>query len=146
MKLSLFRGIALLASLAAFAVAPAAMAAKGGERKVVIQVSSADEATQTLALNVASNVQKEYGMDNVTIEVVAYGPGLSLLTQASTAAERVSSLSQQNITFSACANTMKGIEKKTGKAPVLIDGVQVVPAGAGRIIELEGEGYAYLRP
>jgi uncharacterized protein len=115
-------------------------------QKLVIQVSSNDAGTQRLALNNAVNVQKSLGIDNVIVEVVAYGPGLSLLTNKSTQASRVSSLAMQDITFSACANTMKGVEKKTGKKPQLIEGVKVVPAGVLRIMELQQQGYSYIRP
>jgi len=114
--------------------------------KIVIQVSTDDARTQKIALNNAINLQKNYGMDNVAIEIVAYGPGLSLLTTKSKQADRVKSLAIQNITFSACGNTMKKIEKKTGKKPALVDGVVVVKAGAARILDLQETGYAYLRP
>jgi hypothetical protein len=120
--------------------------ASADEQKVVIQVSSGDPGVQKLALNNAVNLQNALGMDNVIVEVVAYGPGLTMLTDKSTQAQRVSSLAMQNITFSACANTMKAMEKKTGLKPQLVDGVTVVPAGVLRIIELQNEGYAYIRP
>jgi uncharacterized protein len=114
--------------------------------KLVIQVSSGDPATQNMALNNAVNVQKELGLDNVIIEIVAYGPGLSLLTPESHASERVPSLAMQNITFSACGNTMDYIEEKTGKPVTLVEGVQIVKAGVVRIMELQEQGYSYVRP
>ncbi len=114
--------------------------------KMVIQVSTDDAKTQKIALNNAVNLQKLYGMDNVTIEVVAYGPGLGLLTTKSKQADRVKSLALQNITFSACENTMKKIEKKKGKKPDLVEGVGTVNAGVARIMELQEQGYTYLRP
>ncbi len=52
----------------------------------------------------------------------------------------------EGLTFSACGNTMKKIAKKSGKMPVLIDGVKVVPGGVIRIMELQAMGYAYVRP
>ncbi|MDH5326731.1 MAG: DsrE family protein [Gammaproteobacteria bacterium] len=116
------------------------------KHKLVIQVSTDDARTQKIALNNAVNVQKLYGMDNVDVEIVAYGPGLGLLTAKSKEAGRVKSLAQQNITFSACGNTMKKVEKKTGKAPKLTEGVKVVNAGVVRIMELQSQGYAYIRP
>lgn len=142
------RTAAMLMWVLAVGFAHNALAADMGEpaHKVVIQVSTDDARTQKIALNNAVNLQKDYGMDNVKIEIVAYGPGLSLLTDKSGEAKRVESLATQNIRFSACANTMKGIKKKTGKEPTLIDGVQVVPAGVGRIMELQEQGYAYIRP
>jgi intracellular sulfur oxidation DsrE/DsrF family protein len=114
--------------------------------KLVIQVSTDDERTQSIALNNAVNLQKAYGMDNVKVEIVAYGPGLSLLTQASKQSQRVSSLALQEITFSACGNTMSKMEQKSGKPVQLSKGVQVVPAGVGRILELQEQGYSYIRP
>ena len=114
--------------------------------KLVIQVSTDDPRTQSMALNNAVNVQKELGIDNVIIEIVAYGPGLSMLTPKSKASIRVPSLAMQNITFSACGNTMHSIEEKTGKPVTLVEGVQIVQAGVVRIMELQEQGYSYVRP
>jgi len=122
--------------------------AQAGEvkNKLVIQVSSDDPVTQKIALNNAVNLQKHYGMDNIVIEIVAYGPGLGLLTKKSGQASRVESLALQDIQFSACATTMKKVAKKTGKMPVLLEGVNQVPGGVIRILELQQQGYAYIRP
>ncbi len=114
--------------------------------KVVIQVSTNDAKVQKIALNNAVNLQKLYGIDNVQIEIVAYGPGLSLLTKKSPQSKRVSSLAQSDIRFSACMNTMSKIKRKSGHFPVLADGVIKVKAGVARIVELEEEGYSYVRP
>lgn len=148
MKSTLLKAGSAIALGMALVVTQPVFAAEGQpqEHKVVIQISSGDEATQTLALNNAVNVQTEYGPENIEVEVVAYGPGLSVLTNNNTAATRVKSLAIQGITFSACANTMKAVEKKTGKKPELTEGVKVVPAGVGRIIELQEKGYSYIRP
>ncbi len=114
--------------------------------RVVFQVDSANKATQNLVLNNAANLEKKYGRNGVTIEVVAYGPGLSLLTQQSVVASRIAHLSKDNIRFSACHNTMMAIERRTGKKPTLLAGVKVVPSGVARIVSLEEKGYSYIRP
>jgi hypothetical protein len=116
------------------------------KNKIVIQVSTDDPRTQKIALNNAVNMQKMYGIDNIDIEIVAYGPGLGLLTKKSGQAERVTSLAMQDITFSACGNTMKKVAKKSGKMPTLLEGVGQVTAGVARIMELQQQGYAYIRP
>lgn len=123
-----------------------ALASEDAAHKIVIQVSTNDPVTQKIALNNAVNMQKHYGIDNIAIEVVAYGPGLGLLTKKSEQADRVESLAMQDITFSACGNTMKKVAKKSGKQPVLLEGVQEVTAGVARIMELQEQGYAYVRP
>ncbi|HHH38692.1 MAG TPA: hypothetical protein ENK50_03845 [Sedimenticola sp.] len=116
------------------------------KHKIVIQVSTGDPRTQKIALNNAVNLQKALGQDNVAIEIVAYGPGLGLLTEKSKQGQRVTSLAMQDITFSACGNTMKKVAKKTGKMPRLLEGVNMVEAGVLRIMELQEQGYAYVRP
>ena len=122
--------------------------AQAGEvkNKLVIQVSTDDPRTQKIALNNAVNMQKLYGIDNIAIEIVAYGPGLGLLTKKSGQASRVESLALQDIHFSACGNTMKKVAKKSGNMPVLLEGVDQVTAGVARIMELQQQGYAYIRP
>lgn len=126
---------------------PQAYAAESGPKhKVVIQVSTSDPESQRIALNNTVNLQKYYGIDNVAIEIVAYGPGLSLLTDKSEQGERVRSLLAQDVQFSACGVTMKSITKKTGKAPILLPGVKVVDAGVPRIMELQEQGWSYIRP
>jgi hypothetical protein len=116
------------------------------KNKVVIQVSTDDKRTQTIALNNAVNLQKALGSDNVTIEIVAYGPGLGMLTEHSTQASRIPSLAMQDIKFSACGNTMKKMAKRKGSPVVLLEGVGEVQAGVLRIMELQQQGYAYIRP
>lgn len=122
------------------------VSADNEQHKIVIQVSSNDMQTQTIAMNNAVNLQKHYGIDNIVIEIVAFGPGLGMLTAGYENASRVESLAKQDIIFSACGNTMDQMEQKSGKKPVLTEGVKVVQAGAAQILELQEQGYAYLRP
>lgn len=116
------------------------------KHRLVIQVSTDDVRTQKIAMNNAVNLQKLYGVDNVDIEIVAYGPGLGMLTAKSEYAKRVESLVIQDIKFSACMNTMNKIKSKKGHLPKLAEGVGTVQAGVARILELQEEGYAYIRP
>ena len=118
-----------------------------GIHRVVIQVSSDDPRTQTIALNNAINIQKEFGANNVNIEIVAYGPGLSLLRAESKQARRVKSLAAyDNFTFHACNNTMQAIKRRDGKMPRMVEGINVVPSGVTKVIELQEQGYSYIRP
>jgi len=140
------KSIIVLVLGATLALSTVVNAGSHTKNKLVIQVSSSDPLTHKIALNNAVNMQKRYGIDNIDIEIVAYGPGLGLLTKKSTQAKRVTSLAMQDITFSACGNTMKLVEKKSGKMPVLLEGVGQQPSGVARIMELQQEGYAYIRP
>lgn len=105
------------------------------------------------AINIANNIPKQLGVDAIRIEIIAQGPGLKLFTKGSPEAERIKSLAAQSeetmgggTKFSACAATMAGIKKRTGKEPVLIEGVGVTHPGAvARILELDKKGCTYIR-
>lgn len=66
-------------------------------------------------INNAVTLLKHYGIDNVKIDVIPKCPGLIILTNKRDSKERASSLAQQDIRFTACATTMKGIKRQTGK-------------------------------
>jgi len=134
-----------LMAWALIAVQPAA-AGEDAMHKLVIQVSTDDLRTQNIAMNNAVNLQKALGQDNIQIEIVAYGPGLTLLTGKSPASKRVPNLAMQDIVFSACANTKAKMEKKSGKKLTIVEGARMVPAGVLRIMELQEQGYSYVRP
>ena len=55
-------------------------------------------------------------------------------------------LEMDNITFSVCQTTLTRMSKKVGEQIVLMDEASVVPSGAVRLIELQENDYAYLRP
>jgi len=146
MKLLSTNLVPRLAMMLLLLVSAQAATAADEVHKLVIQVSTDDVRTQNIAMNNAVNLQKALGQDNIIIEIVAYGPGLSMLTPQSPASKRVPSLAMQDITFSACGNTKAKFEEKSGKEVVLVEGVRIVPAGVLRIMELQEQGYAYIRP
>ena len=53
---------------------------------------------------------------------------------------------RQTFRFSACGNTKAKMEQKSGKMVTLVEGVEVVQAGVLRIMQLQEQGYAYVRP
>ena len=132
--------------LAIVTFAMLAINAQAANPKYVIQISTDDARTQKIVLNNAANLQKYYGADKVDVEIVAYGPGLGILTPGNKNASRVEKMAMNDITFSACQNTMNGIKKKKGAFPKLTDGVAITPSGVVRIGELQQQGYSYIRP
>jgi len=116
------------------------------EKKIVLQISDAGADKQTLVLNVANNLQTHYGIDNVKLEIVAFGPGLRLLFKDNTNKDRISSLVQSGVQFSACQNTVKGMTKQLGHAPEINKQAVPVTAGIARILELTEQGYTLVRP
>ena len=104
-----------------------------------------------MALNNVANVTSYYQSqgDSVVIEVVAYGPGLNMLIPGkSPVQDRISAMSLENesLTFAACGNTLRKMSEKAGKDVVLMDEAVVVPSGVVRLIQLQEDDYAYIRP
>lgn len=122
-----------------------------GPHKVVIQVNEADPERLELALNNVANINKYYQDrgEEVMVEVVAYGPGLTMLVDGkSPVAERVVSISQnfENVSFRACGNTHAKMSQKAGKQVALMPQAQMVDAGVIHLMQRQQEGWSYIRP
>jgi intracellular sulfur oxidation DsrE/DsrF family protein len=144
-------GLAVALALG-LAVAPGS-AADQPKHRVAIQVDQNDPAIMNLVLNNASNMIEYYRGkgEDVQVEVVAYGPGLNMLRDdTSPVKDRIKRLAEfsfpSNIKFSACNNTKEGMEKREGHAIAIIPQASLVPSGAVRLIELQEQGWSYLRP
>ncbi|PRX38272.1 hypothetical protein SAMN05216257_103201 [Meinhardsimonia xiamenensis] len=134
------------------ATAPAAgVLAEGKTHYVAIHVDQNDPQVMNMALNNARNVDSYYKSigDEVVIELVAYGPGLNMFIPGKSPVEdRISAmaLEMDNISFAACENTKRAMSAKAGHEIELMDEAAVVPSGVVRLIELQEQGYAYVRP
>ena len=125
--------------------------AEGVTHYVAIHVDENDPKVMNMALNNAQNVTRYYESngDSVVIEVVAYGPGLMMYVEGkSPVASRIStmSLEMENLSFAACGNTHRKMSEKAGKQISLMDEANMVPSGVVRLIELQENGFAYVRP
>lgn len=116
------------------------------DHKMVIQINSKNKITHKMGLINAGNLKSQLGNGNVDVEVVIYGPGLSMVKSESVFAKRIKKLQSRGVEFSVCEGTLKAIAKKTGKEPELLEGMKRVRTGALRILELQEAGYSYLRP
>jgi uncharacterized protein len=133
----------------------AAQAQAGKPHRIVIQVDQNDPAVMNLALNNAQNVIEYYRNKNqdVDVEIVAYGPGLNMLrADTSPVKDRIAHIASTDATFpskivfSACNNTKQGMEKREGHPITIIPQARIVPSGVVRIMQLEEQGWSYVRP
>jgi intracellular sulfur oxidation DsrE/DsrF family protein len=104
-----------------------------------------------LALNNAENVIKYYKSkgQEVEIRIVAYGPGLHMFrSDTSPVKARIErmSLALDNITFAACGNTKAKMMKKSGKPVPIISEAKMVVSGVVELVELQRQGWAYIKP
>ncbi len=140
-----------IAALVLAAVPASAQQKAPREHRLVIQVNDNDAARMNLALNNAANVAQHYASkgEEVQIEFVAYGPGLHMLRDdTSPVKQRILSFQKgmPSVSFSVCGNTMDNMKKAEGKDIPLISQFRIVPAGVTRIMELQEEGWSYIRP
>ncbi|QKO22227.1 DsrE family protein [Rhodoferax sp. BAB1] len=129
------------------ATSPGPAAADGPPHKVVYQINRHEPEYQEAILNSISAMLKKY-VDDVTIVVVVWGPGIHLLAKKpkrpvpKTLQQRVRGMSESyGIEFIACGNTMHtiGWEKED-----MLDFARVEEVGAAAIMELQEKGYAYI--
>jgi len=148
----MFRRFAV-AALLSIAFAVPSLAAEGETHRIAIQVDQNDPQVMTMALNNATNVIEFYRTMNedVDIEVITYGPGLHMLrADTSPVQDRIKHLKEMvfpgRLQFSACNNTKLGMEKTEGRAISVVPEATVVPSGVVRLMELQEQGWSYVRP
>jgi uncharacterized protein len=85
------------------------------------------------------------------VDLVTYGPGLHMLRDdTSPVKDRIKQLKAtafpSTVQFSACNNTKENMEKKEGKPVSIVADAVIVPSGVVHLMELQEQGWSYLRP
>ena len=121
--------------------------------RVLIQIDQNDPAVMNLALNNATNIIEHYRSKGkeVAVDVVTYGPGLHMLrADTSPVQDRIKQLKSiafpSTIQFSACNVTRQGMEKKEGHPIDIMSDAVLVPSGVIHLMELQEDGWSYIRP
>jgi len=139
--------VTLLVSLLSASVAGLSGAAETsqGPHRVVMHLNSGDEKVQRGALNNIRNLYQEVGREHLLVELVVHGAGLPLLTKKdSTLAPELAQLkTAYDVEFTACSNTMKA--QGLTRADLINQVDRTVPAMV-RLMELQEEGWAYIKP
>jgi uncharacterized protein len=142
-----------VAALLSLPLVSSSFAADAKSHRVSIQVDQNDPQVMNLALNNATNVIEYYRAKNedVDVDIVTYGPGLHMLRDdTSPVKDRIKRLRELafpgKIQFSACNNTKQNMEKTEGKAVPIISDATIVPSGVVRLMELQEQGWSYVRP
>ena len=119
--------------------------------QLVLQVNSNEPAMMNLALNNATNVVQYYKDlgENVKIDVVTFGPGLHMLRDdTSPVKARIKAISEStpSISFEACGNTRENMSRAESKEIPLISEAKIVKSGVVRVMELQEQGWTYVKP
>jgi intracellular sulfur oxidation DsrE/DsrF family protein len=110
--------------------------------RAVFQVSDADPMKWQMTLNNVRNAQAELGSDRVSIEIVAFGPGIGMLLASADVAGRLADAAKAGVRVLACENTMRG-QKLTPAQ--MHPQAGSVPSGVAHLIRRQAEAYAYIR-
>jgi intracellular sulfur oxidation DsrE/DsrF family protein len=135
----------------AFARADQPPAAKAKEHRLVLQVNTNDPAAMNLALNNATNVTQYYSElgEKVKVEVITFGPGLHMLREDTSPVKariETMALSTPEVSFKACGNTRENMRKAEDKDIPIIQQAQMVKSGVVRVMELQEQGWSYVKP
>jgi intracellular sulfur oxidation DsrE/DsrF family protein len=104
-----------------------------------------------LALNNSRNAFELYKAkgEELAVEIVCYSQGLHMLRDDTSPVKNeiheVRKIVPQ-LAFGACNNTKNAMEKREGKPVPIIPEATIVPAGIVRLVELQEEGYHYVKP
>ena len=137
-----FAALAGSTALAALTLTAAQAQSATKPLRIVFQVSDAEVAKWSLALNNVRNVQTELPDDPPEIEVVAYGPGIGMLKGDSPIAARVAETLKNGVKVIACENTMKNMKLVYAD---MLPHIGYVPAGVVEIARKQQQGFAYIK-
>ena len=119
--------------------------ASAAERQgLVLQVSENDPKVWNMVLNIANNAPKN-SQQPLDVTVVAFGPGLKMLTMDSRVANRLYTAINNGVTFLACGMTMKKLKMKDDEL-YDHDHIKRVDGGVIEIMRLQKAGWTYIRP
>ena len=114
--------------------------------KVVYQFNKSDPGYIQHVLFSVTQLKEKYG-DDISIVVVAFGPGIHLLGKHPERpidprrVDQAAYLEFSGVEFHACGNTMKALGWTEDD---LVDYASVVPIGADDLMLLQAEGYSYI--
>jgi intracellular sulfur oxidation DsrE/DsrF family protein len=133
-KLTLLIALILL-EFSAFAQAP--------KHRVVMAVTTLASDGWALALTDCDALITSFGEGNVEIEVVAYGPGISMLHRGNTDfSTRMQQLTRHGVTFAAGESTMR---LSRAQADEFLPFVKMVDSGPAEIVRRQEAGWSYLK-
>ncbi|WP_232363730.1 DsrE family protein [Desulfogranum japonicum] len=113
--------------------------------KAVFHIDLDEEKRLGIALANVTNLLKAVKGKPYDLVILVNGPAVTLLAEEDRVShkETIKALQKESVAFKVCNNALT----KFNIAPQnIVDGFEVVPAGIVELIELQREGYAYIKP
>lgn len=113
--------------------------------KVVFHIDWDEEARLLMALGNITNLLKEIPRDQASVYVLANGKSVSLFRKdrASHYRTTIENLAAEGVHFLLCRNSLvgQGIQEED-----VLGVCEPIPAGIVKLVALQEEGYAYVKP
>lgn len=111
--------------------------------KAVLHIDWDDEDIFRLALSNTENLLK--ADPKAEAHLLVNGPAVILfrVDESSDEQKRAASLIQNGVTIHLCANALRAFKVPEDE---ILPGCEIVPAGIVTLIELQKQGYAYIKP
>jgi uncharacterized protein len=136
----MFKKSLLLLCLISLAIAP--LQAKTKAHHVIFVVTSGEQADWQTAMTLADHFLAGIKPEAAEVEVLAYGPGISILANGAPTAPRLADLLKLGVHFVACENAMRAHNLKRAD---LLPGVTSVPSGVVELVRKQEAGWAYIK-
>ena len=113
--------------------------------KAVIHIDLEDETIFNLGLNNITNTLDALKEKEKTLILLVNSPGVTLLAgdQMYLFMEKLKQIQAAGVRIQVCEMALKLFEVPTEE---LFDGCEIIPAGIVGLIELQHEGFAYIKP
>ena len=117
--------------------------------RLMIHVTTDDPIRLDIMLNETEQLLKRYEENNRILEmsILTNARGINLVSITTPFAKRLRELTARysNITFKACKQTLKRLNKDELRNVELLPEAQVVPSALGEVIEKRQQGWSYIR-
>lgn len=113
--------------------------------RAVFHVDQKEEPVFSLAINNVINLLNAIPEQEHELIVLLNGPAVGLMTREAAVpfGERIQGLVAQGVRFQVCDNALKRFEVSRES---LIPECQIIPAGIVGLIDLQNQGFAYIKP
>jgi intracellular sulfur oxidation DsrE/DsrF family protein len=110
---------------------------------VVLQMNVANDESWNQLFGNVRNLQTAFGKDNVQIEVVFYGKGITALLKTNTAfEEQLQKAHDSGVVLAACQNSMR---QRKIKSEDIFSFSTEVDSGAAELVRKQEAGFSYIR-
>lgn len=110
--------------------------------KTVFHINSGETSKQSELLGNIQNLIDDQTVEVEEIAVVINSNAIDMVEEGSEASEFIEEFLENGVEFNACSNSLEN--REIGEESV-IEGIEIVSSGVGRLNELQDEGFNYIK-